>query len=193
MTTLIGYQGDGWAVIGSDSRATDQAGNYMELSLPKIIKNGRYLIAVAGSSRGGNIVQFGWKTPTPPSTNDTLVLDKFITNKFIPSMRRAFIRAGFDMKDDGDYARTESVFLIAVNGIIYWINDDYSWDRDARGIYHQGSGGPLAAAALTALDVRECTEPEQVSILVKRAVEVATQWDVFSYKPVYVAVQHFGE
>lgn len=193
MTTLIGYQGNGWAVIGSDSRATDYSGNMMDLALPKIIKNGKYLIAVAGSSRGGNIVQFGWKPPTPPSTDDTLVLDRFITNKFIPSMRRAFIKAGFDMKDDGDYARTESVFLIAVNGIIYWINDDYSWDRDIRGIYHQGSGGPLAAAALTALSVSDYESPDEVKELVEKAVIVATQWDVFSYKPVYVAIQHFGE
>lgn len=191
MTTLAAYQGDGWAVIGCDSRATDESGNIMDLATPKIIENGAYLIAVAGSSRGGNILQFGWAPPKPPSTDDPDTLDRFITRKFIPAMRQAFIEAGFDMKDDGDVAMTDSVFLIAVNGVVYWINEDYSWDRDIRGIYHQGSGGSLAAAAMTALGIEKVKDPEKAEKIVAKAVETATQWDVYSHGPVIVRTQHF--
>lgn len=191
MTTLAAYQGDGWSVIGCDSRATDESGNIMDLATPKIIENGAYLIAVAGSSRGGNILQFGWTPPKPPVTDDTNTLDKFITRKFIPEMRKAFIDAGFDMKDDGDVAMTDSVFLISVNGVVYWINEDYSWDRDVRGIYHQGSGGIVAAAAMTALGIEKVKDSDKAEKIVARSVEIATQWDVFSHGPVIVRTQHY--
>ena len=191
MTTLAAYQGDGWAVIGCDSRATDESGNIMDLATPKIIENGAYLIAVAGSSRGGNVLQFGWTPPKPPTSNDITALDKFVTRKFIPEMRKAFIAAGFDMKDDGDYAKTDSVFLIAVNGVVYWINEDYSWDRDVRGIYHQGSGGIVAAAAMTALGIEKCKKPEAAEKIIAKAVEIATQWDVYSHGPIVVRTQHY--
>ena len=191
MTTLAAYQGNGWAVIGCDSRATDESGNIMDLATPKIIENGAYLIAVAGSSRGGNILQFGWTPPKPPTTDDKTALDKFITRKFIPEMRKAFIEAGFDMKDDGDVAMTDSVFLIVVNGVVYWINEDYSWDRDVRGIYHQGSGGILAAVAMSALGIEKCTDSKKAEKIVAKAVEHATEWDVFSHGPVITRTQHY--
>ena len=191
MTTLAAYQGDGWAVIGADSRATDEVGNIMDLATPKIIANGPYLIAVAGSSRGGNILQFGWTPPKPPVSAETNVLDKFITRKFIPAMRQAFIDAGFDMKDDGDVAMTDSVFLIVVNGVVYWINEDYSWDRDVRGIYHQGSGGIVAAAAMTALNIDKAKNPAQAEKIIAKAIDIATQWDVYSHGPVIVHTQSY--
>ena len=52
MTTLAAIQGDGWAVLGCDSRASDENGRYMELASSKIIDNSGILIAVSGASRG---------------------------------------------------------------------------------------------------------------------------------------------
>jgi hypothetical protein len=84
MTTLVAIQGDGWSVIGCDSRASDEDGRYMELATSKIVNNNGVLIAVSGASRGGNITQFGWKPPKPGATVD---LDTFVNKKFIPSLR----------------------------------------------------------------------------------------------------------
>ena len=151
MTTLVAYQGEGFAVIGADSRATDEGGRLVNLANPKIVKNGDYLIAVSGASRGGNIAQQGWTPPKPPITRDASKMDIFMTRKFIPSLRKAFIDAGFDGKEDGEAAWQDAGFLVAVNGIIYPIFNDYCWDRDVRGIYYQGSGGDVALGALAAL------------------------------------------
>ena len=191
MTTLAAYQGEGWATIGCDSRATDEVGNIMDLATPKILENGPYLIAVAGSSRGGNILQYGWSPPKPPSSNNLLVLDKFVTGKLIPAIRKVFIDSGFDMKDDGAVAMTDSVFLIAFNGIVYWINSDYSWDRDVRGIYYHGSGGIAAAVAMTALNIDKCKDSKSAEKVIARAVDIATQWDVYSHGPIIVRSQHY--
>lgn len=191
MTTLAAYQGDGWAVIGADSRASDEDGRVMDLATPKIVKNGEYLIAVSGASRGGNIAQFGWTPPKAPRSTDPTVLDKFVTRKLIPSLRQAFIEAGYDAKDDGDAAWQDSNLLIVFNGVIYPIFNDYSWDRESRNIYYSGSGGDVALGAMVALGIEKAKTVEAAEKIVYKAVELAAKWDAYTNPPIIVRSQHY--
>lgn len=191
MTTLAAYQGDGWAVIGADSRASDEDGRVMDLATPKIVKNGEYLIAVSGASRGGNIAQFGWTPPKAPRSTDPTVLDKFVTRKLIPSLRQAFIEAGYDAKDDGDAAWQDSNLLIIFNGVIYPIFNDYSWDRESRNIYYSGSGGDVALGAMVALGIEKAKTVEAAEKIVYKAVELAAKWDAYTNPPIIVRSQHY--
>jgi hypothetical protein len=161
----------------------------MDLASPKIIKNGEYLIAVSGASRGGNIAQFGWTPPKPPSTDDTTVLDKFVTRKLIPSLRKAFQDAGYEGKDDGEAAWHDSNILIVFNGVIYPIFEDYSWDRDIRNIYYGGSGGDVALGAMVYAGIEKVKTPEAAEKIIYKAVEHATKWDSNSSGPVIVRTQ----
>lgn len=190
MTTLAAFQGNGWAVIAADSRATDDTGRVLDLSNHKIVENGGYLIAVSGSSRGGNIAQQGWNPPKPPLTNDINKLDVFMTKKFIPSLRKAFINAGFDGKEDGDAAWQDSGFLVAVNGVIYPISNDYSWDRDSRGIYYSGSGGDIALGAMDALEIEKAIDENEVRQIMYRAIESAIKYDAYTSGPIHVKIQY---
>ncbi len=191
MTTLAAFQGKGWAVIGCDSRASDEGGRAMDLATPKIVQNGEYLIAVSGSSRGGNISQFGWQPPAAPQTSSITTLDKFMTKRFIPSLRKAYIEAGYDAKDDGESAWQDSNLLVAVRGIIYPIFNDYSWDREVRNVYYAGSGGDVALGAMVALGIERLSEkPEQAQKVVHAAVTVACDWDVYTSAPVITKIQH---
>ena len=186
MTTLVAIQGDGWSVIGCDSRASDEDGRYMELATSKIVNNNGVLIAVSGASRGGNITQFGWKPPKPGTTID---LDTFMTKKFIPSMRKAFQDAGFEGKEDGDAAWQDSNLLVSIRGVIYPIFNDYSWDREARNVYYAGSGGDVALGALEALDYHKAKTPEAAEKVLKRAIEIACKHDIYSGGKIYTYVQ----
>ena len=191
MTTLAAFQGKGWAVIGCDSRASDDGGRAMDLATPKVVTNGEYLIAVSGSSRGGNIAQFGWTPPAPPQTSNLNSLDKFMTKRFIPSLRRAYMDAGYDAKDDGEAAWQDSNLLVAVRGIIYPIFNDYSWDRDVRNVYYGGSGGDVALGALVALGIEKLAEkPEAAEKVVRMAVAHACDWDVYTSKPIITQIQY---
>ena len=87
MTTLIAYQGPSWAVIGCDSRSSDESGRPMVMATHKIIENNGVLIAGSGAGRGSNIMQFGWKAPKPTAI-DAQDLDGFVSKKFIPEMRK---------------------------------------------------------------------------------------------------------
>ena len=191
MTTLIAYQGNGWAAVGADSRATDDGGRIYDLANKKIYKNGDYLIAVSGASRGGNIAQQGWTPPRAPRTNDVEKLDVFMTKKFIPKLREAFIAAGFDGKEDGEAAIMDSGFLVIVNGVIYPIANDYSWDRDIRGIYYSGSGGDVALGAAVANGLEFVNSPTEAADIVYKAIEVATRYDAYTSGPIEVQVQHY--
>lgn len=189
MTTLAAYQGDGWAVIGCDSRASDEDGRVMDLATPKVVSNGKYLIAVSGASRGGNIAQFGWTPPKPPVSTDPTVLDKFVTKKLIPSLRTAFIEAGYDAKDDGEAAWQDSNLLIIFNGIIYPIFNDYSWDRDIRNVYFSGSGGDVSLGAMIGLGIEKTKTPQEAEKIIRKAVEIATRWDAYTSGPIIVRTQ----
>ena len=188
MTTLAAIQGDGWAVIGCDSRSSDDSGRPMDLATHKIIENNGILIAGSGASRGSNILQFGWKAPKPTANEN---LDKFITQKFIPSMRKVFIDGGYDMKEDGDAAEHDSSFLVVVRGTIYPIFEDYSWDRDSRGIYYAGSGGDIALGAMEALLLEfPYIEAEGAESVVKHAIAIASKWDIHTAQPIIVKTQY---
>lgn len=192
MTTLAAFQGDGWAVIGCDSRASDEGGRAMDLATPKVVVNGDYLIAVSGASRGGNIAQFGWTPPSPPKMVKTQdALDKFITNTFIPSLREAYIEAGYEAKWEGEAAWNESNLLICVRGVIYPIFSDYSWDRDVRNVYYGGSGGDVALGAMIALGIEKLTDkPEKAVEVVRKAVSIASDWDVYTNSPIVTEIQY---
>ena len=186
MTTLVAIQGDGWAVLGCDSRASDEGGRYMDLATHKIVNNNGVLIAVAGASRGGNIAQFGWKPPKPRANED---LDLFMTNKFIPSLRKAFQDAGYEGKDDGAAAEHDSSLLVAVRGVIYPIFEDYSWDREARNVYYSGSGGDIAVGALEILNYQKITSPASAERAVYKAIEAAIKHDIYSGGDIHTYVQ----
>lgn len=187
MTTLAAYQGDGWSVIGCDSRASDEGGRPMTIATHKITENNGYLIAGSGASRGSNILQFGWKPPKPTKLED---LDLFMTQKFIPAMRKVFIDAGYDMKEDGDAAAQDSDFIISIHGVIYPIFEDYSWDRDSRGIYYGGSGGDVALGVMEALHINKAKTPEQAKKIIHRAIEVACMWDIYTSAPIITKIQY---
>jgi len=144
MTTLVAIQGDGWSVLGCDSRSSDESGRPIDMATHKIIENNGILIAGSGSGRGSNIMQFGWKAPKPTAAED---LDVYITQKFIPQMRQAFVDAGYDMKEDGDAAAHDS-------------------------------------------SIKALTKPESVEKAVRKAIQIAAQWDIYTAEPIITKIQY---
>ena len=150
MTTLVAIQGDGWSVLGCDSRLSDEHGRFQIAKTPKIVENNGVLIAGCGSSRASNVLHYGYVQPKPTIKED---LNVYMTQKFIPAMRKNFVDAGIDMKEDGEVAQIDGGFLISVKGQVFSVSEDYSWDTDVRNVYVMGSGGDVALGALAALGV----------------------------------------
>ena len=193
MTVLAAFQGEGFAIIGADSRATDYNGRSIVLSNPKVTvdEHEHYVYAITGATRGGNLVQQGWDPPTPPVWQGVEELDKFITRDFIPQMRDLFIDSGYEgITFDGSPVMHDTNFLVAVQGIIYPIMEDYSWDRDVRGIYFGGSGGDIANGVMVGMGIDKCKkDPVKAKAIIKKAIEVACQWNAYCALPVVIETQ----
>jgi ATP-dependent protease HslVU (ClpYQ) peptidase subunit len=152
MTTIIAAQGEKWAVVGYDSLVSDESGRSFTLGRgsSKVVKNGQYLLGAAGDVRAINILAHVF---APPKPNDLIGtrLDKFVTSKFVPALRTCFEDQGYAPRETKETAQHGSVVLVAVNGAIYEIDEDYSWVRGSTGIYTAGTGGDVALGAMYAM------------------------------------------
>lgn len=183
MTTIAAIQGDGWVVMGADSQGTYNDAKRLLMKGEKVYDNNSILIAGCGMGRGLDLMHKAWVAPKPRGKKTAEELDLWMAKTFIPAMRKMFIDAGYDMKDDAEYATHESVFLIAVQGTLYIIDDDYSFDREVRGTITSGSGGDFAQGALTGLvkagfNITESIESATNALT--NAIDTAKDYDVFS-------------
>ena len=180
MTTIAAIQGDGWVVMGADSQGTYNEYRNVFMKDHKVIDNNGVLIAGCGIGRGMNLLQRGWKTPKPRVGMSPDQLDTWMIKTFIPGMRQVFIDGGYDMKDDGDYAQFENVFLVAVQGTLYIIDEDYSLDRDARNYFATGSGGDFAQGSLYSAGPKIFTDINTAKKAMASAVDAAKEFDTNS-------------
>ena len=186
MTTLVAIQGDGWSVLGCDSRISDEDGRFQISKGPKIVDNNGILIGSCGSSRTANILHYGYKQPKPNAKES---LNSFISSKFIPTMRKYFVEAGIDMKEDGEVAENDGGILISIRGEIYAIQNDYSWDTDIRNVYVMGSGGDIALGALAAMGVARIKTMQQAENIIRKAIAIAIEYDMYCSKPIHIFTQ----
>lgn len=185
MTTLIAVQHEDWCLIAGDSQTTSYHLSADCSPMGKIAQNGKYLVAAAGLVRGMNLIQHAFNPPAPPKSN----LDKFMVNVFVPALRKCFQAAGYDMKDDGDVAQHDNEFIVAVNGVLYLIDEAYGVERTSNRVYVTGSGMELALGAADALNVAEVDDWKEAVEVVERAVQTAIKYDIYSGGAVQFALQ----
>lgn len=176
MTTILAVQGDGWAVVGFDSRiTTDTAPRVMTLGagVSKVSKNGPYLLGAAGDLRAINVLAYAFSPPLPGDDLLGVKLDRFMTSKFIPSLRKCLETQGYAVlaanKDES--AAHGSTVLTIINGAIYEIGNDYSWARDSSGVYAAGTGGDYALGSFS------------TSVRIKRNLETDSSAKEMTAKP----------
>jgi hypothetical protein len=185
MTTLIAVQHEDWCLIAGDSQTTSYHLSADCSPMGKIAQNGKYLVAAAGLVRGMNLIQHSFTPPPPPRSN----LDKFMVTQFVPALRKCFQAAGYDMKDDGDVAQHDNEFIIAVNGVLYLIDEAYGIERTSNRVYVTGTGMELALGAADALGVADVDEWEEAVEIVEAAVNTAIKYDIYSGGAVQFALQ----
>jgi len=201
MTTIIAVQGDGFCVVGVDSRISTfedsgYAAQIMTLreGTTKVASNGKYLLGVAGDVRAINILHHVFQPPPPPINTVGKKLDEFMTAKFIPALRECFEQQGYASPESNEekrhIAEHDSTVLVAVNGCVYVIDGDYSWASDATGIYALGSGGAYALGAMQASfgSKRKMTIPLAKALCLK-ALNIASRFDPHTGAPFYWFVQ----
>lgn len=193
MTTIIAAQGEKWAVVGYDSLVSDEGGRSFILGRgsSKVVKNGQYLLGAAGDVRAINILAHVFAPPKPNELIGTR-LDKFVTSKFIPALRACFEDQGYAPRESKETAQHGSVVLVAVNGTIYEIDEDYSWVRGSTGIYTAGTGGDVALGAMHAMSNDRSFDEiglDGTKKIIRECLAIAVKLDNQSGGPLHVTHQ----
>ena len=180
MTTIVAYQGEGFAILGADSQITDGDKRILSPSTPKIVKINKYLLGVSGDCRPGDILMYNWKPPAYDGTDPI----KFMGRKVIPSMLAAFKAHAYDhTKDGASYS-----YLLAFNGNLFEIGDDLSMSQSIDGIYGVGSGSPYALGYLAAT-IANLAQPEWAQGEIQTALNVAAKYDINTCAPFQIEIQ----
>ncbi len=199
MTTIVAIQGDGFAVVCSDSRISDmdKDGYVSQITtlrdgISKVYSNGRYLLGAAGDLRAINILHHAFTPPPIPNGTKGKKLDHFFTSQFIPALRECFEEQGYAMPDKdakSHMAEHESLIIAVVCGTIYIIDGDYSWVSDASGLHAIGSGSSYALGALQVLKANKKLNPQQAKSIALKALNVAAKYDPHTGAPFHTFVQ----
>jgi len=148
MTTIICIQKDDGVQFGADSQTTAPNGRvYSHDKMVKISQTGNYIIAGSGECAPCDIAQHIWQPPLA-SAKDLKDLYHFMIAKVIPSMKQCFKDNDYKLEDDSDETRFS--FLIAINGTVFEVADDFSVALNRSGFYGVGSGSSYAIGALHA-------------------------------------------
>lgn len=169
MTTIIGIQAKESCLLVADSRVTDDGGRtYTHPTMAKITKRGKYLIAGAGTTQPCDIIQHIWRPPavTPGASKD---LYHFMISEVAPSMRTCLSLNGYT--PDKESEEPDFIFLIAVGGTIFEVDDTVSVLLRDDGIYGIGSGSAYAIGAL------------QAGANWRQAMQIAAKNNVFTAPP----------
>jgi ATP-dependent protease HslVU (ClpYQ) peptidase subunit len=184
MTTIAAIQGDGFAVLGSDSRITSDGGRIYLLpkEIGKIVRNDKYLLAASGDLRAINLLA-NVKLPSTGGVSGKK-LDRFISTEVVPLIQEEFERAGY-----GKEGSHESEIMLCVEGVVYEIAQNYDLSRDSTGIYGIGSGSSYAVGALHAMVDRGVTVDEAKEYI-REAIKIAVKLDAGTGEPINIVVQY---
>ena len=179
MTTLIAFQGPNFAILGADSQITDGDKRIISPSTPKIIKLGKYLLAVRGDCRPGDVLTYNWKPPAYDGTDPV----KFVGKKIVPSIIKAFKANGYEFdKDDASFG-----FLIAFAGNVFEIGDSLDISQSEDGLYSIGSGSAYALGALAGLVPFD--DLNKANTAIQAALSIAAKYDINTAPPFQIEVQ----
>lgn len=194
MTSIFAIQGDGFAVIGSDSRTSDEFGRISRKVKPKVFTVGRYMLGCAGDLRGSDILHYSFQPPPLPPKLFGTKLDKFIVSQFIPAYKMTLEvnglgRAAYEA--EAAWASIETIIL--ANGVIYDISVDYGTHEDANGFYTIGSGESYGIAALDVLCAKKKLTPQTAKQAILKALNISAKYDMMTGAPFHTFTQSFTD
>jgi 20S proteasome alpha/beta subunit len=199
MTTIIGIQGQDYALVCSDSRIStmDEGGFTSQITTlgsnsTKIAENNKYLLGAAGDMRAIKILHHAFTPPTLPAGTTGKKLDNFITTKFVPSLRECFEKQGYASPENESathIAQHESTIMTVVAGTIYVVDGDYSWTSDIHGLYAMGTGSSYALGALQVLCSSKVMTVAQAKKVALKAIAVSAKYDPYTGGPFHCYVQ----
>jgi ATP-dependent protease HslVU (ClpYQ) peptidase subunit len=156
MTTIVGIQTDGLVTMGTDSVVTAGPRQYTHPRMEKVIETNGYLIGGAGDVAACDPIMYLW-TPPKPTIAERKDLYRFMIRKFAPSLRKFLVESGYSPDKDDKESGFE--LLVACDGELFIVDNDFTVLMDRSGVMGVGSGSPFAVGAiLGGADIEEALQ-----------------------------------
>ena len=162
MTCIIGLEQDGKAYVGADSASVTRQLDMRVTMVPKVFKNGKFIIGYTTSFRMGQLLQF---VKLPPCKKPT---EEYMINNFIDAIRSEFKKKGYSEIDNN--VERGGQFIVGIKGYIYEIGSDFQVQRYVDGVASCGCGDEYAYGAMKAL---ENLKPEK---RIKKSLEIVSYY-----------------
>ena len=176
MTTILALESVHGVTIGADSKISDSSGGiWIHPDAKKITSVGKYLIAGSGDVNALDIAHHLW-TPPIPTAKDKKDIYHFFISKVIPSLKQTMKDNDYKIVADKDEDERFN-FLIAIEGRVFEVGDDFSVAMRSDGIYGIGSGSDIGRGALYA------------GASIEQALTIAAAHDNFTAPPFYIVTQ----
>jgi ATP-dependent protease HslVU (ClpYQ) peptidase subunit len=172
VTCIIGLKENGKTFIGADSSASNHWEQRVTM-LPKVFRNGKFVLGYTGSFRMGQILQHHLEVPQQENESD----DHYLVKHFIESVRVVLRDLGFSKIENNQ--QEGGTFLLAFNGNIYTIEADFQINSYEDNLDAIGASREYALGAMIALSR---LEPEK---RIKKSLEIASRFSCF-VKPPYI-------
>lgn len=190
MTTILAIQGDDYCAIGSDSQWTDDYNRVGRMNQPKVVAVGKYLIGVAGDTRGANVVQHAFNPPVLPPKLLGAKLVKFIVSHFVPAYKECLESHGAGRPQyDDQPAQSANEILVCANGTVFQIDEDYGTETDTCNLYAIGSGAHFGLGALQAYTNGKRVVQTNAKQLLLKSLTVSAKFDSGSGAPFHTFIQ----
>lgn len=115
------------------------------LGQPKVFKRSEFLFGASGFLRGLQLLAYTVEMPVITEGQDHM---HFMINTLTPHMRKAFAEHGALKTEKGLTNLSETAFLVAFRGEIYYIGADSAVDKWTEGYGAIGSGSAYALGSL---------------------------------------------
>jgi len=177
MTCIVAIAENGKVYMGGDSLVSTSSGYKRIKREKKVFKIGEFLIGVAGSVRGDNLLKFSLDVPKNTGKDDF----KYVVTSVVPVLRELFRDAGHS-EIDNNVEGVGNYLLIGYRGVIYNFNGDFQIDVYAEDFTAVGTGRPYALGAMEALNRKKSSPKEKII----SALEIAGKYNAFVGAPYYV-------
>ena len=147
MTCIVGLTDKNKVYIGGDA-ASANAYVVRVSAVPKVFRNGPFVIGYTSSWRMGQILQYHLRLDgiTPPKAGDCL--QELMVREFVEGVRQALKEYAYAEEENN--RETGGEFLVGYNGHLFHIGDDYQVNETIDGIDACGCGAEVALGALYA-------------------------------------------
>lgn len=171
MTCIVAIEHKGQVLLGSDSFL---GGAYIKdvIDRPKFFKISEgFAIAFAGGLRPAQVLEHEVKFPKQRKGQAD---EKYLVS-VASAIRKSFDKEGALLKDQETGQQTnDSLFIVALHGKAYIMQEDFSIIRSSTGYCSIGAGSDFATAVLMVLHGIDTGMSFTIEDCAKKALEVAT-------------------